>query len=109
MGHVLRVPFARMDDWPTGLSLLRDEGWRVLALVAPKPGHPASAPGAPDGHWQSDREHRLIVMVGAEGPGLTPGALAQADRQASIPMSAGIDSLNVVVAAGIALSRIHSG
>jgi tRNA G18 (ribose-2'-O)-methylase SpoU len=102
MGHVLRVPYAHVPDWPAGLEPLRRAGWLVVGL--------ATSPGAQGlealGRLAADREQRVIVMVGAEGPGLTPGALAQADHVVRIPMMPGVDSLNVVVAAGIALSRL---
>ena len=45
-------------------------------------------------------------MVGAEGPGLPPAVLAQA-RAARIDIVAGFDSLNVAVAAGIALYALR--
>ena len=43
-------------------------------------------------------------MLGAEGSGLTPEALSAADVRVRIPIAAGVDSLNVVVAAGIAMA-----
>ena len=45
-------------------------------------------------------------MLGAEGSGLTPEALGTADVRVRIPIAAGVDSLNVVVAAGIALAAL---
>ena len=45
---------------------------------------------------------RVCVMVGAEGPGLSPAALAAADLRVGVPMRAGVDSLNVSTAAAIA-------
>ena len=49
---------------------------------------------------------RPALLLGAEGPGLSPGALAASDLRVRIPISPRVDSLNVVVAAGIALERI---
>jgi tRNA G18 (ribose-2'-O)-methylase SpoU len=96
MGHVLRVPFAHLDPvgWPqTGLQLLRSRGFRVVALT---PGGDASLAAAA-------RSEKVALLIGAEGPGLTPETLAAADARAAIRMSRETDSLNVATAAAIAL------
>jgi tRNA G18 (ribose-2'-O)-methylase SpoU len=49
----------------------------------------------------------VAVVAGAEGDGLSPAALACADVRVRIPMSSGVDSLNVNVAVGIALERLR--
>jgi tRNA G18 (ribose-2'-O)-methylase SpoU len=49
---------------------------------------------------------RTAVMLGAEGPGLSPGALAAADMRVRIPMAPGVDSLNVATAAAVAFSSL---
>jgi tRNA G18 (ribose-2'-O)-methylase SpoU len=49
---------------------------------------------------------RQALLVGAEGPGLTPAALGAADRCVRIPMAAGVDSVNVATAAAIALHHL---
>jgi tRNA G18 (ribose-2'-O)-methylase SpoU len=49
------------------------------------------------------RGRRLAILLGSEGYGLSPAALARATLQARIPMAAGVDSLNVATTAGIAL------
>ena len=46
---------------------------------------------------------RVVLLVGSEGAGLAAGTLAAADERVRIPIASGVDSLNVVVAAGIAL------
>ena len=48
-------------------------------------------------------------MVGAEGPGLDPASLEAADLRVRIPIDDAVDSLNVVVAAGIALNQLRPG
>jgi tRNA G18 (ribose-2'-O)-methylase SpoU len=50
---------------------------------------------------------RLMLLLGAEGSGLTPAALEIADLRVRIPVDTGVDSLNVVVAASIALERLR--
>ncbi len=49
---------------------------------------------------------RLAVLVGAEGTGLTEGALDAAGHRVRIPMAPGVDSLNVATALAIALQRL---
>ncbi|HSP76255.1 MAG TPA: TrmH family RNA methyltransferase, partial [Cryobacterium sp.] len=49
-------------------------------------------------------EHeRLALLLGAEGEGLTPDALAASDTVVQIPMKHGIDSLNVAAASAVAM------
>jgi tRNA G18 (ribose-2'-O)-methylase SpoU len=98
MGHVLRVPFATLDDWPGGLRTLREEGFRVAALT-PR----AGAVGLTDAGLRGER---VAVLLGSEGPGLTEEALAEADLAVRIPMADGVDSLNVATAAAVAFYAI---
>lgn len=93
MGHVLSVPFARLGPWPEALAQLSRAGF-ILAALTPDPGaEPLAGAAVPD---------RLALLLGAEGPGLSPDALAAADRRWRIPMTSGADSLNVVSAAAVA-------
>jgi tRNA G18 (ribose-2'-O)-methylase SpoU len=95
MGEVLVVPYAYLDRWPVGLQLVRDTGFRVLALT------PASD-ALPLHDVPLDRDDKVAVLLGAEGPGLSAEALAASDLRVRIPMSAGVDSLNVAAAAAVA-------
>jgi len=97
MGHVLRVPFAVVDDWPGGLKLLRDNGFTVLAMT-PRDDAVPLRDVAPPGRW--------AVLLGAEGPGLSPEAMAAADALVRIPMAGDVDSLNVATAAAIAFAHL---
>jgi tRNA G18 (ribose-2'-O)-methylase SpoU len=97
MGAVLAVPYARLPDWRGGLADLRAAGFRLLALTP----DPAAIPigeladsTAPD--------DKIALLVGGEGSGLSGRWLAAADQAVRIPMSRGIDSLNVASAAAIA-------
>ena len=49
---------------------------------------------------------RTALLLGAEGPGLTPEALAAADLRVRIPMATGVDSLNVATAAAVAFHEV---
>ena len=101
MGAALRVPFATLDDWVAGLRGLRDGGAEVVALTPD-----LSATPLADYATRVFPERRLVLMVGAEGPGLSPAAFASATATVRIPIAADVDSLNVVVAAGIALAAL---
>ena len=93
-GNVAAVPFATIDPWPSGLQLLKDNGYVVAALT---PSGESSLRSA--GLAEHDR---VAVLLGTEGEGLTDDALAAADLRVAIPMQPGVDSLNVATAAAIA-------
>jgi tRNA G18 (ribose-2'-O)-methylase SpoU len=96
MGHVLTVPFAVLDGpWPASLAALRD--FTVLAMTPDAAATPLREIEAPK---------RWAVLLGAEGPGLSAGALAAADVLVRIPMAAGVDSLNVATAAAVAFAQL---
>lgn len=97
VGHVLAVPFTQVREWPGAIALLRSVGFEVLALT----------PSADaDDIRDVPAARRQALLVGAEGPGLSPAALATADRRVRIAMAAGVDSLNVATAAAIALHHL---
>ena len=98
MGGTLRLPFATARAWPDDLVGLRQRGWPVLALTP--------APGATALDDIARHQPRAALLVGAEGPGLSPAALAAADQRVRIAMPGGGDSLNVTVAASIALHHL---
>ena len=102
LGHVLRVPFARVadDGWPGALDELRELGFTTVSLTPSLDAQPLSAlVAAPP--------PRLALVVGAEGPGLSEAALRATERQVRIPMAPGVDSVNVATAAAIALSALY--
>lgn len=98
MGAALRVPFARVDEWPGALGPVRHSGFGVLALTP----H-ASAHALPEVAAAHAREAHLALLVGGEGSGLSDAALAAADDRVRVPIAPDVDSLNVVVAAAIAM------
>ena len=55
-----------------------------------------------------DASQRLVILVGAEGPGLSGGTLASAVERVRIDIDPRADSLNVVVAAAIALHAVRT-
>jgi tRNA G18 (ribose-2'-O)-methylase SpoU len=100
MGHVLSLPFAVLGDWPGALGALHAAGYLTVALTP-----------ADDAVYLTEvdpRAHpRTAVLLGAEGPGLTPEAQRAASVRARIPMRAGVDSLGVAAAAAIAFATLR--
>lgn len=95
MGELLHLPVARAGDWDATLAALPGQGFDVWALTPSAVAEPLSSLPV---------QMRLVVLVGAEGPGLRATTLARC-RNVRIPMHHGVDSLNVghAVAAALAL------
>jgi tRNA G18 (ribose-2'-O)-methylase SpoU len=102
MGSTLVVPFARVDDsdWPRVLTGLSAAGFTLVALTPREPSEPIES------FVTRPRAARVALMLGTEGDGLTPAAEAAADRRVRISVSERVDSLNVAVAAAIALREL---
>jgi tRNA G18 (ribose-2'-O)-methylase SpoU len=110
VGHVLRVPFARLAPWPAGLRQVRAAGFVVVAL-APGPTPSGEVPGVSLTELKAKMAgpgHPLgvAVLLGAEGPGLTESARVASDVVVHIPMADGVDSLNDATAAAIAFYEL---
>ena len=100
MGHALLVPFARSAAWPSELEMLRDNGFRLLAMTPdPLARILVEVMGELSGS-------KVAVLVGAEGPGLTETAMRASDARVRIPMARGTDSLNVATAAALAFYEL---
>lgn len=97
IGGTMRVPFTEIGNWPAGLALLKQAGYRIVALTPD--------PKAQElGLWaRSSRPRRVALLLGHEGFGLSDEALEWADDRVRIEMAARVDSLNVATAAGIAM------
>ncbi|WP_433058095.1 TrmH family RNA methyltransferase [Dactylosporangium sp. CS-033363] len=99
MGEVFAVPYARLDPWPSALQSVRAAGFTLLAMTP--------APDAiPMRDLRPDQRERSALVLGAEGPGLTPAAMQAADVRVVIPMHNGVDSLNVAAAAAVAFYEL---
>jgi tRNA G18 (ribose-2'-O)-methylase SpoU len=100
MGATLSVPFARADVWPDGLDAVAEAGFTLVALT------PDSAAMTIDAFAATRPQGPLALLVGVEGSGLSTHVLERAACRVRVPMRRGIDSLNVAVAAAIALHRL---
>lgn len=98
MGTVFQVPWTRLEQWPAP-EIFTIHGFHTVALAL-----------TPDAVPLDEFERELISnpsakiawILGAEGHGLKPLTVASADSSVVIPMSGGVDSLNVASAAAVA-------
>ncbi|MBX3195997.1 MAG: RNA methyltransferase [Microbacteriaceae bacterium] len=102
MGAVLQIPWTRLAEWPEGAAQLHDAGFEIAALAL------ADGAIALD-DYALDAPERIALLLGTEGDGLSARALDSADRVVTIPMSHGVDSLNVAAAAAVALWSLRAG
>jgi tRNA G18 (ribose-2'-O)-methylase SpoU len=104
LGAVFDLPVVRLARWPDDLDGLRALGLPLVAAVVSPEATPLPR-FAPPPRW--------ALLLGAEGPGLSPEAVRRCDHRVTIPMSTsvGADSLNVATAAAVmlyALTRARS-
>jgi tRNA G18 (ribose-2'-O)-methylase SpoU len=99
MGAALRLPFAVVEDWGSAIERLREIGFRVAALTPAEDASDITSMPASE---------RLLLLFGSEGEGLSAGVQERADARLRIPIDPRSDSLNVAVAAGIALFAARS-
>jgi 23S rRNA (guanosine2251-2'-O)-methyltransferase len=95
-GFLFGLRVARVPNLVRAMEALRAAGFWLIGL-APHGGTPID---------QFETPSRPGIVVGGEGEGLRPLVLRTCDFQVSIPMAAGVESLNVGVAVGIALHRL---
>lgn len=96
MGTVFQVPWTRLPGWREGAELLHDAGFHITAL--------ALSPDAVSlDDFVEDPPERVAIVLGAEGDGLSRQAIAAADSTVTIPMTGGVDSLNVAAASAVTL------
>jgi tRNA G18 (ribose-2'-O)-methylase SpoU len=95
MGTVFQVPWARIDPWPGSVRTLQDAGFTVASLAL-------SDGAVPLDELAADPPQRLALVLGTEGDGLRSATVAASDLVVRIPMSAGVDSLNVAAASAVA-------
>lgn len=99
-GSLFRIPLLVAADAPRTLALLEIEGLAAVAAV--------QGGGVPP--WALDLRRPTLLMVGNEGAGLSPQALARADAAVTVPMPGGAESLNVgVVAAMVLYEALRQG
>lgn len=95
MGAVLQVPWTRLESWPQDIGTFREQGFVTAALCLDDRSITLDELAA-------RRYEKLALMLGTEGDGLSAAALDAADAWVGIPMSGGVDSLNVAAASAVA-------
>ena len=98
MGNSLHLPNARTRDMVATVRELVAAGWQVVALTPAEDALPLDEVPVGD---------RVALLVGSERAGLTEQAMAAATHRASIPMHAGVDSLNVAAATAVACWQLR--
>lgn len=100
MGTVFQIPWTFLgsedSEWPdTGMKLLQKLGFKTAAMALRDDSVPID-----DARLRT--EDKLAILLGAEGDGLAPSTIAGCDYTVRIPMSHGVDSLNVAAASAVA-------
>lgn len=100
MGTVFQIPWTFLgsedSEWPdTGMKLLQKLGFKTAAMALKDDSVPID-----DARLRA--EDKLAILLGAEGDGLAPSTIAGCDYTVRIPMSHGVDSLNVAAASAVA-------
>ena len=99
MGTVFQVPWTKFDEkkepWPEGgMELLKELGFKTAAMALKQ-----------DSIFLDDpslrAEEKLAVILGTEGDGLASDTIADCDYTVMIPMSHGVDSLNISCASAV--------
>ena len=104
MGTVFLVPWTRIgetkDDWPEGgLARLKKMGFKTAAMAL-------SDKSVSIDDEALMAEDRLAIVLGTEGDGLSKKTIADCDYTVKIPMSHGVDSLNVAAAGAVAFWQL---
>ncbi len=102
MGTVFQVPWTyfKENSWPEeGLAALGRMGFKTAAMALEEDAVSIDEPALL-------REDKLAVILGAEGDGLTERTIADCDYKVMIPMSHGVDSLNVAAASAVAFWQL---
>ena len=99
MGNVFQIPwtyFPKGADWTTQLHQL---GFKTVAMALKEDSMDIYDP-------RLQQEDKLAVVLGTEGDGLAAETIAHCDYTVRIPMSHGVDSLNVAAASAVAFYQL---
>ena len=103
MGTVFQIPWTFVDNsviWPEeGMKILRELGFKTAAMALKEDSASIDDP-------ELMKEDKLAVILGTEGDGLAPETIADCDYTVMIPMSHGVDSLNVAAASAVAFWQL---
>lgn len=97
MGTVFQVPWTYLGEG--GISELRRLGFKTAAMALKSDSLPIYDP-------RLAKIDKLAIVLGTEGDGLAAGTIADCDYTVLIPMSHGVDSLNVAAASAVAFYQL---
>lgn len=99
MGTAFQIPWTYFDKqitWPMeGQAFLKEQGFQTVAMALRDDTVNIDNPGL-------HKEEKLAIVLGTEGEGLASQTIASCDYTVKIPMSHGVDSLNVAAASAVA-------
>lgn len=103
MGTVFQIPWTFIDESQLGknsyIDLLKKLGFRTAAMALSN-----DSVRIDDSKLMA--EERLAIILGTEGDGLDKQTIADCDYTVCIPMSHGVDSLNVAAASAVAFWQL---
>ena len=105
MGTVFQVPWTYLggetDQWPQpGIQTLRSLGFKTAAMALSDNSVSIRDP-------RLNAEEKLAIVLGTEGDGLSAQTIADCDYTVRIPMTHGVDSLNVAAASAVAFWQLQ--
>lgn len=105
MGTVFQIPwtyFGKQEGmWPEqGIGRLKEMGFKTAAMALCEASVPVDDP-------RLLKEDKLAIILGTEGDGLAAETIAACDYTVKIPMSHGVDSLNVAAASAVAFWQLR--
>lgn len=105
MGTVFQIPWTQIgdtpSDWPQpGLDRLKALGFKTAAMAL-------SDDSVSIDDSALCAEDKLAIVLGTEGDGLSAHTVADCDYTVRIPMSHGVDSLNVAAASAVAFWQLR--
>lgn len=92
-GQWFRLPLMVSSDLKQEIQKFKAEGVQIVATL----------PTATQTYWQADLARPSLILLGNEGAGLSTELANLADVAVSIPLAAGVESLNVSIAAALML------
>ncbi len=104
MGTVFQIPWTFLGgdeaSWPgSGMQTLKEMGFKTAAMAL-------SDDSVTIRDSRLLAEEKLAIILGTEGDGLADETIAQCDYTVRIPMSHGVDSLNVAAASAVAFYQL---
>lgn len=104
MGTVFQVPWGQLGETPAdwtekGMDILHSLGFKTAAMAL-------SDRSVSIDDEQLAKEPKLAIVLGTEGDGLAADTIASCDYTVKIPMSHGVDSLNVAAASAVAFWQL---